>query len=85
MTQEELTSSCLSVQINFSLKAVPPDLCGIPVSVLCVLAQQMFQERSVFPITMRDTMATQGLSGESFNPNTNIIINLAFTRFLFRN
>lgn len=57
----------------------------VPVSVLCVLDQKLFQERSVNPTTMRDTMATQGLSGKSYNAEMNIIILPALTRFLFRN
>lgn len=85
LVQEELTSSCLSTQIKFSIRVVLLDLCEIPVSVLCVLARQIFQERSVFPIAMRDTMVTQGLSGESFNPDTNIMINPALARLLLRN
>lgn len=54
----------------------------VPVSVLCVLVQQVFQERSVNPTTMKDTMATQGLSGKSYNAEMNIILP-ALKRFLF--
>ena len=85
MTQEELTFSYPSAQINFSVKAVPLGLHEIPVSVLCALAQKVFREGSVFPTTMRDTMVIQGLSGEYYNPDTKIIVIPALTRFLFRN
>lgn len=81
----KLTSSCPSAQINFSVKAVPLGMIAIPISVLCVLAQQVVQERSVNPTATRDTMATQGLSGKFYNSEMNIIIPLALTRSLFRN
>lgn len=80
----KLTSSCPSAQINFSVKAVPLGMIAIPISVLCVLARQVVQERSVNPTATRDTMATQGLSGKFYNSEMNIIP-LALTRSLFRN
>lgn len=80
-----LRKSCLPLallQINFSVKAVPLGMQKPPVSVLCVLVQQVFQERSVNQTTMKDTMATQGLSSKSYNAEINIILQ-DLTRFLF--
>lgn len=70
--------------MNFSVQVVHLDLSEIPVSVLCALAQRRVQERSVFPTAMKDTMAIQGLSGESYNPHTKIIIIPTLTRVPFR-
>lgn len=70
--------------MNFSAQVVHLDLREIPVSVLCALAQRRVQERSVFPTAMKDTMAIQGLSGESYNPHTKITITPALTRVPFR-
>ena len=70
--------------MNISAQAVHLDLSEIPVSVLCASAQRRVQERSVFPTAMKDTMAIPGLSGESYNPHTKIIIIPALTRVPFR-